>query len=189
MSTINQKPDNAGVILAILITVALFFLLIFCASCRVRKVSTDISKSETKVKTEQSSQVVSKTEITETDKSVTKDSVSDKSETYETDSSTLTADNIEFENGVPKKATGNAKYQKNGNTRKSNDIQSTGFKQADKVLNTIAVKDSSGKFKYDSTNKTKDKVKEVEVKSTSWVMIGMVVALILGILAWFKLSK
>ncbi len=171
----------------------LLIILILFTSCRVRKVSTDISKSETKVKTEQSSQVVSKTEITETDKSIQKDSVSDKSETFETDSSTVTADKITFENGKIKEATGNVKVNNKVNARKSNNIQSTGFKQADKVSNTTFNKDSSGNFKSDSTNKTKDKVKEVEVKSVSWVTLPLVigvVGLILAFIAiWLKVKK
>ena len=167
----------------------LLIIIILFTSCRVRKSNTELSKSETKVKTEQSSQVVSKSVINETDKSVEKDSVSDKSETFETDSSIVTADKLVFENGKLKEATGNAKYQKKVNTRRKKDIQSTGLKQADKVINTTSVKDSVGEFSSDSTNKTKDKVKEVEVKSTSWVLIGVIAVLVLGVLAWFKFIK
>ncbi len=189
MATIDQKPDNTGVALAIAITISLFFILIFCASCRVRKVNTEISKSETKVKTEQSSKVTEATTEYVVDKSVTKKEVTEKIETFETDSSTVTADKITFENGKIKEAIGNVKIKNKVNTRRKKDIQSTGLKQADKVTNTTFDKDSVGDFSSDSTNKTKDKVKEVEVKSTSWVLIGVLVVLVLGVMAWFKFVK
>ncbi len=168
-----------------------FLILVICLfSCRTRYVNTDISKSSTQVKTEQSSKVTEQTTVFETDKSVQKDSISDKSETYETDSSTVTADKITFENGKIKEATGNVKVKNKVNTRKSNNIQSTGSKQADKVTKTTFDKDSVGSNKSEQKTKTKVKTKDVEVKST----IGLYWLLLIPVIAacgyiWYRVKK
>lgn len=167
----------------------LILAILFC-SCKVRKVDTQISKSYEKSSVSEETKLKEKSETISTDKSISK--VESKNQTLymEDDSIQIVADKIVFDDkGKVKEALGNAKFSKRTNTRKSNNIQSTGTLQADKVTNTNLVRDSVGNKNNKSETKNKDKVKKTEVKSVSWVWLLPILGILIGGYIWLRFKK